>query len=331
MIRYQNIPGSGATEWQASATNDILRSRAHMFTATRNFFHERGYLEVDTPCLLHAVAPEQHIEPFQLDYAGRTFYLQTSPELAMKRLIAGGSGPIFQIAHVFRQEEWGKLHNPEFRLLEWYHPQWTYRELMHEVDSYVREILQNKVTLKATLFRTYQSVFSEFAEVDPFAASSEELAATVKNAAIDVSANKTTSRDEWLDLIFSMIIQPRLPKDTPVFIHDFPASQAALAEIKPDDPAVAQRFELLINGIELANGFQELTNAEEQLQRFLAVNAARESNQQAPLEIDLKFIAALQQGFPSCAGVAVGLDRLLMISLGLNNIQSGIPFPWQPE
>lgn len=329
MIRYQQLLSNLPKDWQPTTSPDVLASRATLMQDTRRFFDARDYLEVDTPCLLTAVAPEHHIEPFKLDYFNKACYLQTSPELAMKRLLASGSGPIYQLAHVFRYEDKGRLHSPEFRMLEWYNTELDYTGLMQEVDQYIRTVLCGAVEMKDTLHLSYQQVFMQYVNLDPFNTSIEEL----KNKAVQNNPEygelKLNTLDDWLDLIISFIIQPDLPKNTPVFIHDYPATQASLSELKPGEPAIAQRFELLIDGIELANGFQELTDADEQLRRFISVNESRKATQLDELEIDLDFIAALKHGMPACAGVAVGLDRLLMIKLGVEQIDKVIPFAWK--
>jgi len=335
MVDYETLIDSLPENWQPSASLGILKLRADKLRSTRAFFFDNGCLEVETPCLSNSIAAEQHIEPFKFTFQNEQYYLQTSPELAMKRLLASGSGAIYQLANVFRTAETGCLHNPEFKLLEWYQPDWTYVQLMQQVDEFVRLIIGTEIILQQTEYFSYQYVFQKYVNVDPFADSQARLVKAVHEAGVNLTGIALESRDQWLDLLFSHVIQPRLPKDTPVFIHEFPVSQAALAEIKESDndktPNVALRFELIINGIELANGFQELRNAKEQLRRFELVNENRIEQQQSPLDIDLKFIAALKQGLPKCAGVAVGFDRLMMLALNKENIQDVMAFAWQTK
>ena len=243
----------------------------------------------------------------------------------MKRLLAAGSGPIYQIARVFRREEAGRHHNPEFSMIEWYRPGWDHLRLMDEVEALLRHAGVPDGPRWERL--TYREAFLRHAALDPFGASLEQLRQACA-ARLDLSADLAgeTSRDVYLDLLMSALVGPRLGLGAPTFLHDFPASQAALARVRSDDPPVAERFELFWNGIELANGFHELTDAAEQRRRFEQDRARRlEQGREAPPH-DTRLIQALEAGMPQCAGVALGLDRLLMLMLGLPALADVLAF-----
>ncbi|MGH8460293.1 MAG: EF-P lysine aminoacylase EpmA [Stenotrophobium sp.] len=300
--------------WLPSASLETLKARAELYSSVRAFFSVRGVMEVDTPVLSTHATVDRHIESFEA--AG--YWLQTSPEFAMKRLLAAGSGPIWQISHVFRREESGRHHNPEFTLLEWYRPGFDHHRLMDEVEALLRS-----VGVAAGSFErlSYREAFQRYAGIDPFSASLEQLCAQV--CVENVSAQQAQDRDFWLDILMSDRVGPRLGQEAPVFLYDFPASQAALARI---NGAVAERFELFWKGLELANGFHELTDAAEQQARFEADQAWRRERGLRVPPYDRHLIAALQSGLPPCAGVALGLDRLLMLLLQLPDVASTLVF-----
>ena len=285
-------------------------------------------LEVETPILSAAAVTDPHIESFAIKdpQYGKPRYLHTSPEFGMKRLLAAGSGSIYQLCKVFRQGELGRRHNPEFTLLEWYRLDFDHQQLMTEVNELVRELLDGYLTLGDTQRLTYRDVFLQYAGLDPHTASTRELQAKVEERGIDVTGLSDTDKDAWLDLLMTHTVEPALPRDCPVFIYDYPASQAALARIRPNDPPVAERFELYIYGMELANGFHELTDAGEQRQRFEVDNRARLAAGLAPMPVDARFLAALEAGLPDCAGVALGLDRLVMLATGAKSISEVLAF-----
>jgi lysyl-tRNA synthetase class 2 len=249
----------------------------------------------------------------------------SSPEYAMKRLLAAGSGDIFQIAKAFRNGEVGRRHNPEFTLLEWYRLDFDLHQLMHEVAQLIGLLLTPSLGSLQWHYWSYRQAFINILDLDPHAASDEE----VKSCAlkhVDIALHEPTPRDIWLDLLMSHCIEPALPKAC--FIYDYPASQAALARLAKDEQGiqVARRFELYINGVELANGYHELTDAAEQERRFAADNQARESLAKGSMIPDVRLIQALQAGLPDCSGVALGIERLLMVALGATDIAKVMAF-----
>ena len=312
--------------WRPSATLEILRARAELLRAIRKFFHERGVLEVDTPALSRHGTVDRHID--SLEVRGRG-WLHTSPEFAMKRLLAAGSGPIFQLCHVFRDEQAGRFHNPEFMMLEWYRPGWDYRRLADEVEALFKICLGSQSTTPFERL-SYQAAFQRDALLDPFTAPIADLKSGLARQDVPVPANITreeeSSRDFWLDLWMGSVVGPKLGVGAPCFIYDFPPSQAALARIRNDAPPVAERFELFWKGIELANGFHELTDAGEQRVRFEADRAWRAVQGRGAPPYDANLIAALEAGMPEGSGVALGVDRLLMLMLGLAEIAQSMPF-----
>ena len=308
-------------DWRPSASLEVLKARAELYGSVRAFFRERGVWEVDTPVLSAHATVDRHIESFEVAAGG---WLQTSPEFAMKRLLCAGSGPIFQIAPVFRREEQGRHHNPEFRLLEWYRPGWDHHQLMSEVESLIRTLICGDDRPFERL--SYRQAFEREAGVDPFAINDSELAAAVRAQGIECPEGMVPERDTWLDLLMAHCVGPGLGRQQPEFVYDFPASQAALSRIRPGDPPVAERFELFWQGVELANGFHELGDAEEQQQRFEADLEFRRSAGQSMPPFDRYLIEALSQGLPDCAGVALGLDRLLMLKQKLPTLTSTLAF-----
>ena len=313
--------------WQPNVNIETLKLRAALLNIARHFFQSNDFIEVDTPSLSQSTTPDPNIESFSTQFNNTRYYLHTSPEFPMKRLLAAGSGAIFQICKVFRQGEAGRNHNPEFTMIEWYQPGINYRELMLQVDTLVRRLLKDKLELNETISFSYTEIFEKIVNVNPLLASKEELHAVIKANNIQLyDADIKLSKDALLDLIISYVIQPNLPKDAPIFIYDYPASQAALASIRKDKVDIAERFELYINGIELANGYQELLDAREQQQRFEKENAARENNGLQTIPIDRNLISALESGLPMVAGVALGLDRVLMLAAGVDSISDVIAF-----
>jgi len=310
--------------WRPTATLDALRARAAVLAVIRRFFDERGVLEVETPALSAATVTDLHLHSVacRLDVVGRSArYLQTSPEFAMKRLLAGGSGPIYQICKAFRDGEQGRRHNPEFTMLEWYRPGWDHHRLMDEVD----ELLQTVLGVAAGERVSYADAFLRHTGVDPHAADDGELRARV--AALGVSGVAELDRDDLLNLLLSHSVEHRLGVGCPTFLFDYPASQAALARVRPGDPPVAERFEVFIDGIELANGFHELADPEEQRRRFEADLGERRRRGLPEVAVDGRLLAALAAGLPDCAGVALGVDRLVMLKIGTRDIADVIAFP----
>ena len=315
-------------DWRPSASLDTLVIRARLLQRIRAFFQARGVLEVETPLLCRAAVTDPHLESFvvQQPSQGSPRYLHTSPEFAMKRLLAAGSGSIYQVCKVFRQGEAGRQHNPEFSMLEWYRLDLDHHQLMDEVESLVRELLDGYRTLAASHRITYREAFQRHAKLDPLTASITELQTTVKQYGIEVIGLDDSHADPWLDLLMTHVVEPALPQDGPVFIYDYPASQAVLSRIRRSDPPVAERFELYLGGMELANGFHELLDAQEQHQRFIADLATRASTGLPVVPVDEHFLAALAAGLPPCAGVALGVDRLVMLAAGVKTIAEVLAF-----
>jgi len=311
---------------QPTASLATLQTRARIRKRIRAFFDAKNVLEVETPILARAGVTDPHIDSLQTRWSdwSEPVYLQTSPEYAMKRLLAAGSGAIYQFSRVFRYGERGRQHHPEFTMLEWYRPGYDHHRLMLEVDDLIRKCLSEHIKLEQSCFWSYQRAWQDSIGLDPFTADVEGLKAFVKQQGIEVSG-LDDDHDSWLQLIMTHCVEPALPKNTLVFIYDFPASQAALAKMRHDAPPVAERFELFINGMELANGFHELTDADEQRQRFEVDLRKRQQMGKAVMPVDEKLLAALP-AMPECAGVAVGVDRLVMIAAGVDRIDAVLSF-----
>ena len=315
--------------WQPSASLELLHLRANILARIRQFFVKKNILEVETPLLSQATVTDKHLHSFQTEYYfanphhKKTLYLQTSPEFAMKRLLAADSGPIYQICKAFRnQGESGRVHNPEFTMLEWYRPGFNHHDLMDEME----ELLATLLDYKSAQRFTYFELFKKFLNIDPHHASLDVLKLAAQRCNVTTDHLSTMERDDWLNLLMTHCIEPKLP-DYPVFIYDFPASQAALAKIRPGNPPLAERFEIYVQGLELANGFHELNASQEQRQRFVNDLIQREKIGYAAVPIDEHLLAALAHGFPDCAGVALGVDRLIMLAAKKNTINEVIAFP----
>lgn len=319
-------------DWRPTAGPTALQARARVLARIREFFAERGVLEVDTPTLSPACSSEPHLQSLATRYRGPgappegQMFLHTSPEFAMKRLLAAGSGPIYQIAKVFRDGEAGRLHNPEFTLLEWYQPGMDHLRLMDEVAELVFAAYAGERALAGMERVTYREAFLNCTGLDPFAASLDTLRhyAQVEGLA---PAAPVSERDFWLDLILTQRVEPHLGGGRLSFLYDYPPSQASLARIRREGQPVAERFELYLEGIELANGFHELRDSEEQERRFRNDALRRRELGLAEAIIDVRLLAALHAGLPACAGVALGIDRLVMLLVGANSIREVIAFP----
>lgn len=306
-------------KWLPSCSIHNLKARASIVAKVRRFFKAREVWEVETPLLGEATATDPHIHSLNVSFAGKVHYLQTSPEFPMKRLLAAGSGSIYQISKAFRAEEVGNLHHREFTLLEWYRVGFDHHDLMDEVDAF----LQNILSAPCAKRMTYTEVFLEHLNIHPLTASTAALrACALKHGFCDHAAHHGQEKDFWLQALMSCVIEPQLSQTYPTFIFDFPASQAALARVckPPDSPAVAERFEVYHHGVELANGYHELCDPKEQMARFCKDNRYRKSCGLAQIPIDHALINALKSGLPPCAGVAVGLDRLVMLALAESRI-----------
>ena len=317
-------PSSGS--WRPGASVAALERRAALLAEARAFFAERGVLEVETPVLSASAVSDPQIESLACDVAGfeGRFYLATSPEYAMKRLLAAGSGDIYQICRVFRDAERGRWHNPEFTMIEWYRGGFDDIALMAEVEDFVARLLAPRRRLSPAQHLSYAQALERYAGVDIGAAGEADLsAAAVRHG---VACNSELDRDAKLDLLMGLIVGPHLGRESPCFICDYPASQAALARLKPGQPAVAARFELYIDGLELANGFHELAEPAEQRARFNKDLATRRARGQAQPPVDERLLAALEAGMPDCAGVALGFDRLVAIDLGCGRLADAMAF-----
>lgn len=308
-------------DWQPKAAASQLRARARLLQDIRAYFSTRGVMEVETPLISMAGNTDPEIHSIRTDNGG---YLRTSPEFPLKRLLAAGSGDIFELGRVFRAGEAGRSHNPEFTLLEWYRTGFSYHRLMDEVADLVRYCGGGRFDQWPQQKLSYRQLFQQHIDLDPFTADKQSLSARAKSHGIDAI---DLDCKQWLDLLISVVIQPALPKDCLTFVYDFPANQAALAKIRPGDPPIAERFELYLGQTELANGYQELTDAREQRQRFESDNRQRQERGQTACKIDQRLIMALEHGMPECAGVALGVDRLLMAIGGVDSIAEVIAFP----
>ena len=315
-----------SVSWRPTASLETLRLRAELLAEIRRFCADRGLLEVETPALSAAGAPDPALEHMTVQAAGlgaEPCYLHTSPEVAMKRLLAAEAGDIYQICRVFRDGELGRWHEPEFTLLEWYRVGWDEEQLMGEVESLLVTLLKPHRRLAPAVRMSYQDAFRDFLNVDPFA-DGPELRDALSRESIDIPAD--TAGDGLLDLALSQAIVPRLDPHAISFIHDFPASQAALARIKPQEPPVAARFEAFSGGIELANGFGELTDVAEHRKRFDEALALRHRGGRHGPPPDERFLEALRHGLPPCAGVAVGVDRVVALAAGLTGVAATMTF-----
>ena len=308
--------------WRPTALPDRLQARARLLQNIREFFLAEDVMEVETPLISMAGNTDPEIQSIRTASGG---YLRTSPEFALKRLLAAGSGDVFELGRVFRSGESGRNHNPEFTMLEWYRTGFTYHQLMDEVASLVRYCGRGKLDQWPQQKLSYQQLFLKYTGLDPFLADEKELCARAKDHGVD---DIKLNRRQWLDLLVSIVIQPALPEQHLTFVYDFPADQAALARVRQDDPPLAERFELYLGRTELANGYQELTDAHEQKQRFDNENLQRKSGGKDVCEIDQRLIDALEHGLPECAGVALGVDRLLMVFCGAASINEVTAFPF---
>ena len=318
---------------RSSATIETLKARAKIAKRIRAFFDDRGFFEVDTPVLSHDIVVDRYLEPINVAgdsvgaaaVKGKTLWLQTSPEFAMKRLLASGADAIYQIAHAFRSGERGTRHNPEFSMLEWYRVGDDMNAGMQLLGEFAESILG---TDKPELI-TYANAFKKYAGCDGLTEIVDELRAAAEKYELDFSAiRESTEIDQWRNLILSLVVEPKLGKARPEIVYDWPASQSALAKVRNDEtPAVAERFELYVNGVELANGYHELLDADELLQRNQLVNRQRVVDGKSKLPEESFLIQAMRHGFPQCSGVALGIDRLIMLAQNKQLIDEVIPFP----
>lgn len=315
-------------DWRPVASADVLRARAHLLGAVRDYFARSGVLEVETPALSRTGVTDPHLTSFQVSGStGSPRYLHTSPEFAMKRLLAAGSGSIYQICHVFRSGEQGRLHHSEFTLIEWYRVGYDHWQLMVDVSALLHRLLAGR-PLGPPEYLSYAEAFTRYTGLDPHTTPSQVFAEYAQTHGIHLECNAGgADLDFWRDLLLSHEIEPHLGRGHLTFLYDYPASQAALAKVRPGPPPVAERFEVYVDGIELGNGFHELGNAQELGERFAAEQARREQQGLAPMAVDQALLAALDHGLPACAGVALGFDRVVMLATGQNHIRDVLTFP----
>ncbi len=304
-------------DWRPAADIDSLRSRAELIARIRRFFDQRGVVEVSTPCMTACGVTDVNIDSIELSGGG---FLRTSPEYWHKRLLAAGFGDLYELGPVFRDGEAGRFHQPEFTLLEWYRVDWSWKRLAEEAVALIEHCLQDKTGDRPVHFRPWNQCFRDTLGIDALSASRSELEKLATDAPSDCS------HDMLLDYLFATHIQPTFEENGITVIHDYPAPQAALARLNPDNPAVAERFEVFVGSLELANGYGELCDAGEQLERFRADNQKRQALGRRPMPVDSNLIDALEQGLPQCAGVALGVDRLIMAALEAANITEVISF-----
>jgi lysyl-tRNA synthetase class 2 len=311
------------SEWEPSAGIDELRARALMLAEVRAFLSSRGVLEVDTPSLGQFAITDPNIELFEVATSDGTRFLQSSPEYAMKRLLASGSGDIFQLGKVFRSGEHGGRHNPEFVMLEWYRIDWTHYQLMREVAELIAETLR----LSTWQIWSLDALLDHFCQINLHDATKLELKVAAENAGIDAVGD--LDKLDYLDLLMTHVVEPGIASWGLVFIVDFLEQQVALSRvIERGGHSVAARFEAYVHGVELANGYWEESDPDELVGRFAADNDLRVSRGQPVREIDERLISASRAGVPDCAGVAVGFDRLLMLAQGRSDLSQVMPFSW---
>jgi len=306
-----------------------LVRRAGLIRDIRDFFDRNGFFEVETPILSRDVIVDRHLEPFSLDIHGEMYFLQTSPEFAMKRLLAAGAGAIYQITRVFRQDDRGVMHNPEFTMLEWYRIHDDYQQGMR----FLGQLIQTVLNRGNTEFVTLRQLFMDHTGLNPHQCNVIEFRDFSRQKGLIFPESFGVSeqdRDDWVDFLFSEVIQSNIGHKTPVIVYDYPETQSQLARtahLPEEQITVSERFELFVDGMELANGYHELLDADVLEQRFRKTNALRVSDGKKPLPVESRLLAAMRTGLPPCCGVALGLDRLIMVALKAAKIDEVIAFP----
>jgi len=318
-------------DWAPSAAWAVVRQRAALLRELRLFFDSQGFVEIETPVLSRETVVDRHLDPIGVPTLGPAGWLQTSPEFGMKRAVARYRESVYQITRAFRRGESGRLHNPEFTILEWYQTPADYQDGMQQLSELASTVFGRGSPERVS----YREAFVEHTGLDPHTASITDLSECTygtrtdepKGSRPDFGPDFGEDRDGWLDRLLSEQVQPKLGFGQPLILYDYPASQAALAKIDPGPPPVAQRFELYVDGVELANGYHELDDAVEFVKRMAEQNRLRVADGRASLPETSRLVDAMSQGLPPCAGVAVGVDRLLMVKLGLSNIDEVLTFP----
>ena len=313
------------TSWRPTASLGTLELRAKMLRAARDYFAATKTLEVETPTLSQHSVSDVHLGSIRAQCGNDIRFLQTSPEYAMKRLLAAGCGDIYQIARVYRDGESGRHHNPEFTMIEWYRLGIDHHALMTDVELLIASLLPAHRSSERAELVSYREAVQLHAGVDALDDPPSVLLKALTNSGIQPPKDLDQDRDACLDLIVGTLVGPKLGRERLTFIHDFPASQAALARTQG---RIASRFEAYLDGIELANGFHELVDPKEQRKRFESDNAERERRHLPPISIDDRFLAALEQGLPECSGVALGFDRLVMCAMDAKHIDEVLAFPF---
>lgn len=317
------MSGGQSGDWRPAASLAALRGRARLMEALRAWMREQDMLEIEAPLLSRAGSPELHLDSLRVPEAfpdGAPGWLGTSPEFHLKRLLAAGAGSVYSVARVFRAGEAGRHHNPEFTMVEWYRLGAGYTQLMDDLEGLLGRLLPAALLRDGPERLTYREAFLRHAGLDPFAASLEQLRSRCRTPG-------EGDRDTLLDRIAGFDVYPRLGDGRISLIRDFPASQASLARVRPGDPPVAERVEAVVAGVELVNGFVELSDAAEQRRRFAADREARRLEGRDCPATDERFLAALEAGLPDCAGAALGFDRLAMLALGAGSLAQVQAFP----
>ncbi|HVU89020.1 MAG TPA: EF-P lysine aminoacylase EpmA [Pirellulales bacterium] len=317
--------------WRPTASWEMLRRRAALLAQLRTFFARHGFLEVETPLLSADTVVDRHLDPFGVPISGPPaatnpqYWLQTSPEFAMKRLMAAGGEAIYQVTRAFRRDEQGQRHNPEFTIVEWY----RVGDSLDAGMQFLSELCQEMLGTPPAVQLTYQAAFQQHVGIDPHTATNEEIVEAARHHGVSAPESLgTADRDAWLDLLLVTLIEPHLGKVAPTILHDYPPSQAALAIVRPGPPPVAERFELYVRGIELANGYHELLDPHALGARNRENNRARVADGKRPLPEESRLLAAMETGLPACCGVALGFDRVVMLATGASSIDEVIAFPF---
>lgn len=312
--------------WRPTSCIENLKIRACLLAKAREFFSKHDVLEVETPVLAQHAVTEPNIASLKTVIGKQVYYLQTSPEYFMKRLLVAGAPDIYQISKVFRAGESGNNHNPEFTLVEWYRHQFDLQQMMTETVKFICTLLALETNTVQTSQISYFEAMQQALNVDFKQSSYAELQIIAQQYGLQT--NESYSLDQLYDFVFSTVVMPSLNPKAITAIYHFPASQASLAQLSPHDSSLADRFEVFYAGKELANGFVELRNVDEQVNRFKHDQQLRKQLGLEQVEIDKKFIAALAEGLPACAGVAVGLDRIAMLATKSKSIRDVLSFAW---
>lgn len=328
----RSMPSPAGANFRPSANWPRLQLRAKLLRRVRDFFDQQDFLEVETPLLSADIVVDRHLDPFTTTLAydprrphdGCALWLQTSPEFAMKRLLAAGAPSIYQVAKAFRNGEQGPLHNPEFTIVEWYGLGDDIQMGMQRLSDLAERLLERGPAERVS----YAEAFAQHVGLDPHRATTAELVATCLKLGVPAPASLLPEdRDGWLDCLLTTRVEPHLGQPCPTILYDYPASQAALARIRATDPAVAERFELYVDGIELANGYHELLDDGVLRQRNQAANVARQTDGKPTLPAESRLLEAMAAGLPPCTGVALGFDRVVMLAAGARTLREVLAFP----